>query len=604
MGGLCSRSSKHDHGHNNKYAKTKTGSTATVKKNNSSNLTKLQVQDSKQEVQQPIVVHYEIDGTGTGGAAATEDDFYDGIPRYNAASLKSRSIRSKQAAVAKVSEVSSRLGRAGTLGLGKAAEVLDTLGSSMTNLNSGSGFVSVVATKGNEIGILSFEVANTIMKGHNLMKSLSKRSIRQLKEVVLPSDGVQNLVSEDMDELLQIVAADKREELKVFSGEVVRFGNRCKDAQWHELDRYFEKISRKLTPQKQLRDEADSVMQQLMTLVQSTAELYHEMHGLDRFEQDYQRKRQEEDKSLANHRGDSVAIIRGEMKSQRKQVKVLKKKSLWSRSMEEVMEKLVDIVQFLHFEIHNAFGSSEGCEPADESPSSHRRLGPSGLSLHYANIVIQIDTLVSCLFHIRIFFGEELEMATNEALRASTVGLSMENYLAGKAPPKVFFFSWVAACRKILMVDNLRNRWKIIENWSYIPKKNGIRGLLQGLNCLSIGLAFVFENFIPVDDTEGGVPSSFLIFQDSSSPSSLSTDRRLTPGISKSQDFNHGKTELKKQSRLSKSCNTSPTRGSKELLPLKRISSGLPLIVLGVEKEQALDVIDALDVINRVDVLR
>ncbi|KAK7838035.1 hypothetical protein CFP56_020317 [Quercus suber] len=401
MGGLCSRSSKHDHGHNNKYAKTKTGSTATVKKNNSSNLTKLQVQDSKQEVQQPIVVHYEIDGTGTGGAAATEDDFYDGIPRYNAASLKSRSIRSKQAAVAKVSEVSSRLGRAGTLGLGKAAEVLDTLGSSMTNLNSGSGFVSVVATKGNEIGILSFEVANTIMKGHNLMKSLSKRSIRQLKEVVLPSDGVQNLVSEDMDELLQIVAADKREELKVFSGEVVRFGNRCKDAQWHELDRYFEKISRKLTPQKQLRDEADSVMQQLMTLVQSTAELYHEMHGLDRFEQDYQRKRQEEDKSLANHRGDSVAIIRGEMKSQRKQVKVLKKKSLWSRSMEEVMEKLVDIVQFLHFEIHNAFGSSEGCEPADESPSSHRRLGPSGLSLHYANIVIQIDTLVSCLFHIR-----------------------------------------------------------------------------------------------------------------------------------------------------------------------------------------------------------
>lgn len=64
-------------------------------------------------------------------------------------------------------------------------------------------------------------------------------------------------------------------------------------------------------------------------------------------------------------------------------------------------------------------------------------------------------------------------MATNEALRASTVGLSMENYLAGKAPPKVIFFSWAAACREILMVDNLRNRWKIIENWSYIPKKNG-----------------------------------------------------------------------------------------------------------------------------------
>lgn len=54
-------------------------------------------------------------------------------------------------------------------------------------------------------------------------------------------------------------------------------------------------------------------------------------------------------------------------------------------------------------------------------------------------------------------------MATNEALRASTVGLSMENYLAGKAPPKAIYFSWAAACRKILMVDNLRNRWKILK---------------------------------------------------------------------------------------------------------------------------------------------
>lgn len=106
--------------------------------------------------------------------------------------------------------MSSRLGRAGTVGLGKAVEVLDTLGSSMTNLNRGSGFVSGAATKGNELSILAFEVANTVVKGSNLMQSLSKRSIRNLKEVVLPSDGVHNLVSEDMEELLAIVAADKR----------------------------------------------------------------------------------------------------------------------------------------------------------------------------------------------------------------------------------------------------------------------------------------------------------------------------------------------------------------------------------------------------------
>lgn len=33
--------------------------------------------------------------------------------------------------------------------------------------------------------------------------------------------------------------------------------------------------------------------------------------------------------------------------------------------------------------------------PAKSSETSNQRLGPAGLSLHYANIIIQIDTLVS-----------------------------------------------------------------------------------------------------------------------------------------------------------------------------------------------------------------
>lgn len=96
------------------------------------------------------------------------------------------------------------------MGLGKAVDVLDTLGSSMTNLNLSGGFSSATTVKGNKISILSFEVANTIVKGANLIHSLSKDSITHLKEAVLPSEGVQNLISKDMDELLRIAAADKR----------------------------------------------------------------------------------------------------------------------------------------------------------------------------------------------------------------------------------------------------------------------------------------------------------------------------------------------------------------------------------------------------------
>lgn len=109
-----------------------------------------------------------------------------------------------------VPEIGSFLGRAGIVGLERAVDVLDTLGSSMSSLNPGSGFVSGMSTRGSKIFILAFEVANTIAKGSNLMQSLSDENIQILKKEILHSDGVQRLVSTDMEELLSIAVSDKR----------------------------------------------------------------------------------------------------------------------------------------------------------------------------------------------------------------------------------------------------------------------------------------------------------------------------------------------------------------------------------------------------------
>lgn len=79
----------------------------------------------------------------------------------------------------------------------------------MTNLNSG-GFMSGTTSRGNKISILAYEVANTITKGANLLQSLSKENVEYLKKEILPSKGVQQLVSTNMKELLTIAAADKR----------------------------------------------------------------------------------------------------------------------------------------------------------------------------------------------------------------------------------------------------------------------------------------------------------------------------------------------------------------------------------------------------------
>nr|CAB3487082.1 unnamed protein product [Digitaria exilis] len=200
----------------------------------------------------------------------------------------------------------------------------------------------------------------------------------------------------------------RMEELKIFSQEVVRFGNRCKDPQWHNLDRYFFKLESESAPQKQLKETAIAEMQKLMALVQRTTELYHELHALDRFEQDYNSKLKGKDTERFE-KGDNIQIVRLELKTQRNYVKSLKKRSLWSKTLEEVVEKLVEVVHYIHIEINSTFGSSDGFALSTESTVSCQRLGPAGLALHYANIIIQIYSIVS-------FFSLFMLTNTREAL--------------------------------------------------------------------------------------------------------------------------------------------------------------------------------------------
>ncbi|CAN8314217.1 unnamed protein product [Cochlearia groenlandica] len=570
----------------------------------------------------------------------------DGIPRLpRVLSHKSRSTKSRQAAVAKVSEVSSRLSRAGTMGLGKAVDVLDTLGSSMTNLNLNAGFSSATAIKGNKISILSFEVANTIVKGANLMDSLSKDSIVHLKEAVLPSEGVQNLISKDMNELLRIAAADKREELRIFSGEVVRFGNRCKDPQYHNLDRFFDRLGSEFTPQKHLKQEAETIMHQLMIFVHFTADLYHELHALDRFEQDYQRKIQEEENSIV---GDTVAILRTELKSQKKHVRNLKKKSLWSRIMEEVMEKLVDVVHFLHLEIYEAFGGADPYKPANDQSINHNKLGYAGLALHYANIITQIDTLVSrsstmpastrdALYQglppsIKSALRSRIQsFQVKEELTVPQIKAEMEKTLQWLVPVATnttkahHGFGWVGEWassgteanqrpggQTILRIDTLHHADKekteafILDLvvWLHhlvtqvrattgFSLRSPVKSPIRSPNQTTIQLSSGSHN--------PSLGSPLLTREDQEMLRDVSK-RRKTPGISKSQEFQTvAKTRLCKHHRLSKSSSHSPmmgetTKSKKDFLSTRR--PYVPIIDFDIDRMKALDVIDRVDTIR------
>ncbi|XP_004503878.1 protein PSK SIMULATOR 1 isoform X2 [Cicer arietinum] len=631
MGGLCSKSAKGDKAFANQeehYDNKKSGGNKNHKHTRDLNLTSAKEGIDNNIKEEEAVVAVVVAAGGT-----SPDDYYDGIPRYaDSFSHESRSVRSRQAAVAKVSVVSSRLGRVGTKGFGKAVDVLDTLGSSMTNLNSGGGFASGAVIKGNEVGILAFEVANTIVKGFSLMESLSTKNVKHLKEEVLKLEGMQDLVSKDMDELLRIVAADKRDELKVFSDEVIRFGNRSKDPQWHNLDRYFEKISREHNSRRQTKEEAELLMQQLMSLVQFTAELYHEWHALDRFAQDYQHKREEEDNS-----GDSLSILKAELRSQKKQVKHLKKKSLWSRSMEEVMEKLVEIVHFLHLEINKAFGSADGRKPFIQTNSNRQRLGPAGLSLHYANIVLQIDTLVArsssmpantrdTLYqslppNIKLTLRSKLPtIHVAEELTVADIKQEMEKTLQWLVPIATntakahHGFGWVGEWastgselnKKTLKTDIMR-----IETFHHADKEKVENYILELLLWLH-RLAVKSKAGVDVGETKSAIKSHVgTVLQKTNQqstnavPQSLTTDEQImlkdvsnrirVRGISKSLDFDNVKMGLTDNKRMIKSSSYSSASRNKEL-SFNRICSKLPVIDFGIDKNRALDVIDRVAV--------
>ena len=89
-------------------------------------------------------------------------------------------------------------------------------------------------------------------------------------------------------------------------------------------------------------------------------------------------------------------------------------------------------------------------------------------------------------------------------------------------------------------------------------------------------------------------PSSMLTQEDQEMLRDVNF-RKLTPGISKSQEFDTAKTRPCKHNRLSKSNSHSPTSSSKKDFFSIRRPSMVPIIDFDIDKLKALDVIDRVD---------
>ncbi|KAK4429387.1 protein PSK SIMULATOR 2 [Sesamum alatum] len=523
----------------------------------------------------------------------------------------------------KAPQATSFLGKAGIVGLEKAVEVLDTLGSSMTNLNSG-GFMTGVTSRGNRISILAFEVANTVAKGSNLLQSLSEENVQFLKKEILNSEGVRRLVSTDVDELLSIAAADKRDEFDVFSREVIRFGNLCKDPQWHNLDRFFSKLDSDPEVHKQPREEAEMTMQELTTLAQHTSELYHELHALDRFEQDYQRKLEEVDSLHLPRKGESLAMLQSELKHQRKLVRSLKKKSLWSKSLEQVVEKLVDIVTFIHQEISDVFGNNGLQLPGKVSTNKPERLGVAGLALHYANIITQIDNIASrptslppsmrdTLYNglpptVKAALRSRLQTDDKEELTVPQIKAEMEKSLQWLVPVATdttkahqgfgWVGEWANTGNEFGKKTGMQNNLIRLQTLYHADKRKVESCILELVTLLHrlISLVRYRDNGLKAqparsptnkgsnaisetlsNSNNGRMHRTQLSSEDRDLLEDVMKRKKLVPGLSKSQEFMTVKNKKNKILALSKSTGSSPRRGMKH------------------QQADVLDILDGLD---------
>ncbi|XP_031403675.1 uncharacterized protein LOC116213017 isoform X1 [Punica granatum] len=355
---------------------------------------------------------------------------HDGSNLSVAVSCRVKSSSTAQNGPSKIAKKSAFSERSRNLSFKQAVKILDTIGKSVSGLSNE--FIYGLVSRGNKISILAFEVANTIVKGANLLESLSENNIQSLKDT-LRSEGVQRLVSQDMNKLLMIASSDKREEFDVFLREVIRFGDLCKDSHWHNLGRYFSRLQSDDSDLKPLREEAETTIGELSLFARYTSELYHELNILDRFEQDYKQKLEEAKCFNLPHGGEELMMLRDELKHQQKLVKSLKRKSLWSRNIEEIMVKLIGFATYIHQKFMGAFGSN-GLITMGSREDAHRsnntqRLGPTGLALHYANIIIQIDTIASrpaCLPHnIRDSLYHALPSSVKTALRSRLKAVSL-----------------------------------------------------------------------------------------------------------------------------------------------------------------------------------
>lgn len=204
------------------------------------------------------------------------------------------------------------------------------------------------------IGILSFEVANVMSKTVHLHRSLSESEISKLRNEILGSEGVKNLVSSDESYLLELALAEKLEELNRVASVVSRLGKKCSEPALQGFEHVYGDIVGGVIDVKELGflvKHMEGMVRKMDRYVSVTRNLYSEMEVLNELEQAVK-------KFQHNQHEESRRAFEQKLMWQKQDVRHLKDVSLWNQNFDKVVELLARTVCTIYARISTIFGES------------------------------------------------------------------------------------------------------------------------------------------------------------------------------------------------------------------------------------------------------
>ncbi|RVX22333.1 hypothetical protein CK203_000964 [Vitis vinifera] len=204
------------------------------------------------------------------------------------------------------------------------------------------------------IGILSFEVANTMSKTVHLYKSLTDHEISKLKTQILSSEGVKKLVSEDESCLLELALAERLEELNRVAAVVSRMGKKCCEPALQGFEHVYGDIVSGMIDVRELGflvKDMEGMVRKMERYVNATANLYGEMEVLNELEQATKKFQQ-------NQHEESRRAYEQKLMWQKQDVRHLKEISLWNQTYDKVVELLARTVCTIYARLCVVFGDS------------------------------------------------------------------------------------------------------------------------------------------------------------------------------------------------------------------------------------------------------